>query len=227
MGEGHGHGHGHAADSATHESAAKTLDPQGPDGLLDPVAVRNQVFTVVRLREGYDLIEVDAFLGRVETTLSAILRENEELRTRSLRVDQEAQASPLGDGATRIIELAHEAAERAIAKAREDADAILSEARARAEQVERDALSRATVLHSAAAHDTHREALGHRIQTLHAFVADFDTQLKETLDGQISQMRTLLDQLHHHGDPLMPQPVVRSHAACDATHHPLNGRPHD
>ncbi|GII56613.1 hypothetical protein Pth03_50020 [Planotetraspora thailandica] len=222
MSDGHGHGHGHTTETPASISTSRVLDPKGPEGLLDPVAVRNQVFTVVRLREGYDLSEVDTFLGLVETTLTTILRENDELRARSRQIAHEVQQarSPLGDNATRILEIAHEAAERTVAKAQQEAEAILTQARDRAEQIENDALGKTAAVRRAAAHGTHhREALGRRIQTLHAFIADFDTHMKQTLDGQIGRMRTLLDQLHGHDSP---QPVFGSHTAGAADHRPVN-----
>jgi DivIVA domain-containing protein len=219
MGEGHGHGHDHAADAALNGSTGSTLDPPGPDGLLDPVAVRNQVFTVVRLREGYDLAEVDAFLGLVETTLTAVLQENQQLQARSLRTGEVPQPIPSDDSATRIIELAHEAAERTVTKAHQEANAILSQARARAEQLQHDALNTGAALHRATTHETHKEALGRGIQTLHAFIADFDTHMKQTLEGQITHMRNLLDQLHHHGESPTPQ-FHGNGAVGEAAHRP-------
>jgi DivIVA domain-containing protein len=47
---------------------------------LTPEDVRNKQFTTVRLREGYDEDEVDAFLDEVEAELIRLLRENEECR---------------------------------------------------------------------------------------------------------------------------------------------------
>ncbi|MCZ9347521.1 DivIVA domain-containing protein, partial [Streptomyces sp. TRM76130] len=47
---------------------------------LTPEDVRNKQFTTVRLREGYDEDEVDAFLDEVEAELTRLLRENEDLR---------------------------------------------------------------------------------------------------------------------------------------------------
>jgi DivIVA domain-containing protein len=49
---------------------------------LTPEDVSNKRFTPVRLREGYDMGEVDQFLDEVESELSRLTRENEELRNR-------------------------------------------------------------------------------------------------------------------------------------------------
>lgn len=49
---------------------------------LTPEDVRNKQFTTVRLREGYDEDEVDAFLDEVESELTRLLRENEDLRAK-------------------------------------------------------------------------------------------------------------------------------------------------
>lgn len=47
---------------------------------LTPEDVRNKRFTPVRLREGYDMGEVDQFLDEIETELERLTDENGELR---------------------------------------------------------------------------------------------------------------------------------------------------
>ena len=47
---------------------------------LTPEDVSNKRFTPVRLREGYDMGEVDQFLDEVEAELARLTRENEDLR---------------------------------------------------------------------------------------------------------------------------------------------------
>jgi DivIVA domain-containing protein len=47
---------------------------------LTPEDVSNKRFTTVRLREGYDMTEVDQFLDEVETELRRLTKENEALR---------------------------------------------------------------------------------------------------------------------------------------------------
>jgi DivIVA domain-containing protein len=56
--------------------------------------VRNKQFTTVRLREGYDEDEVDAFLDEVETELRRLIRENDELRAKLAAATRAASAAP-------------------------------------------------------------------------------------------------------------------------------------
>lgn len=65
---------------------------------LTPEDVHNKQFTTVRLREGYDEEEVDAFLDEVEAELTRLIRENEELRARlaaATRAAASAAAAPV------------------------------------------------------------------------------------------------------------------------------------
>lgn len=59
---------------------------------LTPEDVRNKQFTTVRLREGYDEDEVDAFLDEVEAELTRLLRENDELRAKLAAATRAAAA---------------------------------------------------------------------------------------------------------------------------------------
>src|SRR6185437_6072737 len=60
---------------------------------LTPEDVHNKQFTTVRLREGYDEEEVDAFLDEVEAELTRLLRENEELRAKLAAATRAAAAA--------------------------------------------------------------------------------------------------------------------------------------
>jgi DivIVA domain-containing protein len=60
---------------------------------LTPEDVSNKRFTTVRLREGYDMTEVDQFLDEVEAELGRLTRENTELRTKLA----EATGEPVPD----------------------------------------------------------------------------------------------------------------------------------
>ena len=99
--------------------------------LLTPADVRNKVFRTVRVREGYDMAQVDGFLDQVEATLDLVLRENAELKRRP---------GP-ETSAPQIIALAQEAADRAVAMAKEQAGDIIADAHDRAEAARREALS--------------------------------------------------------------------------------------
>jgi DivIVA domain-containing protein len=62
---------------------------------LTPEDVSNKRFTPVRLREGYDMGEVDQFLDEVESELERLLAENNDLRSKLAAAQQGgAQAAP-------------------------------------------------------------------------------------------------------------------------------------
>ena len=63
---------------------------------LTPEDVSNKRFTPVRLREGYDMGEVDQFLDEVEAELERLLKENDDLRTK-LTASHGADRRRLGD----------------------------------------------------------------------------------------------------------------------------------
>jgi DivIVA domain-containing protein len=165
-------------------------------GLLTPAAVRNQVFGVVRLREGYDLAEVDTFLGMVEITLSALMRDNDELRGRlkeAVRLARKAPPPPSAK-AGRVVEIAHEAAERVVGMARQEADAILAQARRQAEELENEVVERVVTLQRQA-REAQREALERRIHDLQTFITDFGDRLRDGLNGHADPLDALLDEL--------------------------------
>ncbi len=196
--------------SAAEVASLPRNHPHESTGLLTPAGVRNQVFTVVRLREGYALAEVDAFLSRVEATLTRLLRENEELRTLHAQADERAQHMRLspGERAARIVEIAQETADWTVSSARQEAQTILTRAREEAEETVADALERATALQREI-QEGRREALDQRIRTLSTFVTDFDSQMQETLKGQIGHLHRLITQLHDPDDIAASLPSVQ------------------
>ncbi len=60
---------------------------------LTPEDVSNKRFTPVRLREGYDMGEVDQFLDEVEAELARLTKENDELRAK-LSAAQQGGGAP-------------------------------------------------------------------------------------------------------------------------------------
>ncbi|MBP2705536.1 DivIVA domain-containing protein [Microbispora sp. RL4-1S] len=201
----HGHGHGHHGREALDE-LGDVGSGQARTGVLSPAAVRNQVFTVVRLREGYDLAEVDTFLGLVEITLSTLLRDNDDLRRRLKAVVQLSRQArpPASVKAGRVVEIAHEAAERVIDMACQEAEAVLAQVRAQAEEMEREAAERADALRREAGR-AQRDALERRLESLQTFVADFGGRLKAGLGGSPDLLEELLDDLRARIGPLEPE----------------------
>lgn len=61
---------------------------------LTPEDVSNKRFTPVRLREGYDMGEVDQFLDEVEAELARLTRENEDLRAKLTAAQSNASSAP-------------------------------------------------------------------------------------------------------------------------------------
>ncbi len=59
---------------------------------LTPEDVSNKRFTPVRLREGYDMGEVDQFLDEVEAELARLTRENDDLRAKLAAAQAGGQA---------------------------------------------------------------------------------------------------------------------------------------
>ena len=61
---------------------------------LTPEDVSNKRFTPVRLREGYDMGEVDQFLDEVEAELARLTKENDDLRSKLAAAQSGAPAAP-------------------------------------------------------------------------------------------------------------------------------------
>jgi DivIVA domain-containing protein len=167
---GHAHdGHGaHAGHDHPHPHAetASVLHLHADGRLVTPAEVRNKFFATVRVREGYDMAQVDDFLDQVETTLERTLRENAELRTRP--------AWPAaGESAPQIIALAQEAAERAVTMAKEQGREIVADARDRAEAAQREALTYGGRI---------REGLQDQIRQLRALLSELEKRTAHVTD---------------------------------------------
>lgn len=133
---------------------------------LTPEDVRNKEFTTVRLREGYDEDEVDAFLDEVEAELIRLLKENEELRAlaggAAPAVSAPAEAAPAEVGApaperepaaatAEVPAVAAapptpDSAARLLVLAQRTADEAVAEAQAEADRIRTEAQARADAL---------------------------------------------------------------------------------
>src|SRR4051812_35122998 len=74
---------------------------------LTPEDVSNKRFTPVRLREGYDMGEVDQFLDEVEAELDRLTKENDDLRTK-LAAAQRGGGETSRESTPRVVEKAPE-----------------------------------------------------------------------------------------------------------------------
>lgn len=170
--------------------------------------VRNKKFaTAPRLREGYDMTEVDLFLDEIETSLDRLTKENAELRSgsgkgaaastpapakaeaaaarpESLTVTTSAEAS---SAATRLLELATRNAEQLVAEAKEQAEKLIADARSTAERLTQESKTSAESVESAArkrAEDLDTETTKRRQSVL----ADVEAE-KARLDAELETLR--------------------------------------
>jgi DivIVA domain-containing protein len=146
---------------------------------LSPDDVSNKRFTPVRLREGYDMGEVDQFLDEVESELARLTKENEELRSALSRgegggasLTAVAASAPERDGSesepahqdgsvpgtttpaesirVETVPQASHAAARLLEIATRNADQLVDEARSDADKILTDARSEAERLEAEA-----------------------------------------------------------------------------
>ena len=104
---------------------------------LTPEDVANKQFSSVRLREGYDMEEVDQFLDEVEQELARLLRENDDLRGRLAAAERAVSESErkVSEAEGRAIEAEHRAvqAERQVAEVAMEAPPLQAPMEATAE----------------------------------------------------------------------------------------------
>lgn len=135
---------------------------------LTPEDVQNKEFTTVRLREGYEMQEVDEFLDEVEAELSRLQRENDELRDKlaavtrggvaasaePIQARQEAPKAPPSAMAppaaapAPVVSQPSEAAAKVLALAQKTADELVADAKSEADRLMSDARNRAEKIDS-------------------------------------------------------------------------------
>jgi len=130
---------------------------------LTPEDVSNKRFTPVRLREGYDMGEVDQFLDEVEAELARLTKDNEDLRSKlsaaqsgtaeptpSAQQEQASEApAPVAAAApaetirVETVPQASNAAARLLELATRNADELVDEAKAEADKIVGEARTKA------------------------------------------------------------------------------------
>ena len=192
---------------------------------LTPEDVSNKRFTPVRLREGYDMGEVDQFLDEVESELARLIKENDDLREK-LGVGEESPAgapvaltvprrsrSPSRGGArgdpeaapvaqvqeikVATVSQASSAAARLLEIATQNADQLVGEARAEADKILADARTTAERLeHESKTKSDQLEADARtRSQMLDSETAERRTQLFGDLEKEQGRLNTEVENL--------------------------------
>jgi DivIVA domain-containing protein len=175
---------------------------------LLPEDVRKKTFTPVRLREGYDMGEVDQFLDEVEVELTRLHQENDDLRS---KLDAPGSSTPAAatvgvsaDGAeppaqvvrsipeaastaARLLEIAGQNAEQLVNEAHDSADKIVSEATVKAERLAAEAKAKAEALETEAQTRSERldeETSQRKVQLLSELERD-----RDNLAGELEHLR--------------------------------------
>ncbi|MGH8776763.1 MAG: DivIVA domain-containing protein [Jiangellaceae bacterium] len=186
---------------------------------LTPEDVQNKEFTTVRLREGYDMQEVDEFLDEIESELSRMHRENEELRdklaavtrggglvsaaetlggpARQVESPKPPPAAPVAAPAT-IGQPPTEAAAKVLALAQKTADELVADSKLEADQLLAEARSRAEKIDAESSakvskieHDarTRADALDREAQQRHQQAVGKLEAEREQLDNQVENLK--------------------------------------
>ncbi len=173
---------------------------------LTPQDVANKEFLTVRLREGYDMQEVDQFLDEVEAELRRLYDENDQLRQGLLPegVDVAPAPAPTRDETARQAADVHEeqaervthdpsqapaAALTILTHAQTAADNLVDEARTRADVLIADATAKADSLVGEATE---------RSEQLNVETEQLRTELMGNLEQEENDLRTRLDDLRAH-----------------------------
>ena len=151
--------------------------------------VANKQFTTVKLREGYNMEEVDGFLDEVEGELGRLHREIDDLTARlnaapaAAPVEAVAAVAPAAvvaaaaptDSAVRMLELAQKTADEHVAGAKAEADRILADARATHARTMGDL-------------EGERNAMQAKVDELRNFEKEYRTRLRSYLEGQLRDL---------------------------------------
>jgi DivIVA domain-containing protein len=206
---------------------------------LTPEDVRKKEFSTVRLREGYEMDEVDAFLDEVEAELTRLLRENEDLRARLAAASSrppavegeraaEAPAAPAAPPAAPAVPAAVPAAAAAVAApavasptdqavrmlelAQRTADEHVAQAKAEADKLV--AAARTEAQRVTADMQREQSALQGRIDQLKAFEREYRTRLRSYLEGQLRELES-----HGSAEPPIPPAMASAAAPTSAPGH--------
>ncbi len=152
--------------------------------------VANKQFTTVKLREGYNMEEVDGFLDEVEGELGRLHREIDDLTAQTAAAPPAVlappapvevvapvvvAAAPPTDAAVRMLELAQKTADEYVAGAKVEADRILADARSTHARTMGDL-------------ESERTGIQAKVDELRAFEKEYRTRLRSYLEGQLRDL---------------------------------------
>ena len=170
---------------------------------LTPEDVESKTFTPVRLREGYDMAEVDHFLDEVVATLRKAAADSEAQRREAIRNSPGLNGTPASDGATpgatahqlsaseatsaavRVLQMAEDEAAALRSGAAHDAEQAVTEAQRRAAEIVEQASSQAASLTAESEHratELDAQTQARRSELLTAIEAE-RARLAEEVDG--------------------------------------------
>lgn len=166
-------------------------------GRLSPADVNGVLFTRAgRGKRGYDEVEVDVFLDRVQAEISRLIAEKGDLRDEAARLrNQLADGSgPLKDEASiqavRVLSVAQQTADQYVADAEHYSRRVTSDAREHYEEIIAEARARARMIHE----DAQRQAVEASGEPALAGLEDGDgpvtARSRQELEAQVSYLRT-------------------------------------
>ena len=136
---------------------------------LNPEDIRDKKFSTVRgFREGYNLVEVDAFLDLVQAEVA-------RMRAEILALKENLNSGEHNAAAARMLELAQRTAEEHIAAAQSEAERIIGEAR-----------EKIAALHEEA--QNQRAALERRAEDLRAFEREYRAKLRAFVESALGDL---------------------------------------
>jgi DivIVA domain-containing protein len=207
-------------DSGPSRTLTDDYEIKGEVMPLTPEDVSNKRFTPVRLREGYDMGEVDQFLDEVEAELARLTRENEDLRAKlssaqagggaaaapaaqkapePVKAPEPAPAAPAEEIKVTTVADASSAAARLLEIATRNADELVGEAKETADKIVGEARTKAERLESEAKSKADRleSDARTRSQMLDSETAERRRQLfgdlekeKDKLSAEVEGLRT-------------------------------------
>lgn len=157
---------------------------------MKPADFEAQQFTVVRLREGYAMSEVDDFLDRTSDAFARLTRANEDLELSLAAARKVGGETQLGN-VSRLLAVAQRTADEQVAEAHHRAGEIEVKATADAQAVIAQAHAEANRIIEGATGERHRvlgemeerrAALETRVNELATTEADTLARLKEVLE---------------------------------------------